>query len=203
METRERQGLTREDISGRLRVDTSFIKNLEEDNYENLPAKVYIQGFLKKYAQHLGLDEERVLALFRRSYVHQNPAPTPPQPLRKRSLSITPKFLIGALVSITIIAFLAFLYWQYRSYAGKPLLVITYPPEEITVNQNYIELRGKTDPTAELTINGQASSVEEDGSFNIAVGLEPGTNYLTITAESRAGKQTTAERQIEVVTEEP
>jgi cytoskeleton protein RodZ len=53
---RLQKGLTLEFITAALRIQTRFLKALEEEQWGELPANVFLEGFLVKYAEYLGLD---------------------------------------------------------------------------------------------------------------------------------------------------
>lgn len=205
-ENRLQQKLSPEEAAQRLLVSRDFIQKIEGDDFENLPAEVYLKGFVKKYAQLLHLNELRALALFRRSYLRsKEETAVPPQPIKKKLFTLTPRTFINLAISVIIIGFLGFLYWQYRNYAGKPLLVVTSPADRATIYQDYVEVIGQTDPDAKLYINGQESYVSEDGSFAVAVGLNPGHNQLIVTARwqsgarKQSGKESVVKKEVEVI----
>lgn len=58
---RERKGQSLEEASEGTRVAVKNLEYLETDNFEALPAKVYVRGFLRTYASYLGLDVEYIL----------------------------------------------------------------------------------------------------------------------------------------------
>lgn len=49
--TREQQGLTPEDVSRITKIPTRIIKAIEAENRPKLPARVYVQGFVKNLAK--------------------------------------------------------------------------------------------------------------------------------------------------------
>lgn len=61
---REAMGWTIEAVADHLKIRPSILKNLEEENYAELPGQVYLLGFLKNYAAFLGLDAEKILQDF-------------------------------------------------------------------------------------------------------------------------------------------
>jgi DnaJ-class molecular chaperone len=58
---RERMGLELETVSKETKISLKILRYLEEENFEKLPALVYLKGFLKSYAQSLGLDSQKVI----------------------------------------------------------------------------------------------------------------------------------------------
>ncbi len=63
--TRVAHGLSIEDVATILRIRAGFIEAMEEDRFDDLPGPAYISGFLRTYANHLGLDGEQLVAWFK------------------------------------------------------------------------------------------------------------------------------------------
>ncbi len=57
---RESRGVTLREMSERTKIGEDTLLAIETDLYHRLPAKVYVKGFLKAYAQVLLLDAEAV-----------------------------------------------------------------------------------------------------------------------------------------------
>lgn len=62
--TREASGLSLDDLATETKIQKRYLIDLEEENFEDMPGKVYEKGFLKTYAQALGLSEKDVLGLY-------------------------------------------------------------------------------------------------------------------------------------------
>ena len=58
---RERLGQTLEFMSQETKIPKQMLQYLETDNYDALPAKVYVKGFLRTYAMALDLDVQYIL----------------------------------------------------------------------------------------------------------------------------------------------
>ncbi len=65
---RESQGTSLEQISERTKVGTNYLRCIEEDDYERLPAAVYVRGFVTEFAKCLRLDSEQVSQSYLRRY---------------------------------------------------------------------------------------------------------------------------------------
>ncbi len=59
---RANSGQSHEQIAGRLHLSTRQILALENDDYATLPGPTYVRGYLRSYAEALGLDPQTVLA---------------------------------------------------------------------------------------------------------------------------------------------
>ena len=55
-EARERRGLTAEDVHRSLRIRARYLQALEDERWELLPGEAYAKGFLRSYAEFLGLE---------------------------------------------------------------------------------------------------------------------------------------------------
>ena len=64
-EAREASGQKLEDISKSLRIKYEFLESIEDGNYDCLPGLTYTIGFIKSYAQFLGLNVNESIALFK------------------------------------------------------------------------------------------------------------------------------------------
>ena len=53
------------EISENLRINHEHLKALEEDNANGLPGLAYAVGFIRSYADHLGLDAESLIAQYK------------------------------------------------------------------------------------------------------------------------------------------
>ena len=58
---RERIGIDLETISQETRINMKTLESIENETPEKLPALVYLKGFLRGYAQSLGLDPQKVV----------------------------------------------------------------------------------------------------------------------------------------------
>lgn len=79
---REQKGVSIEKAAEATKVRAEILRALEADNYSEMPAPVYTKGFLKIYAQYLGLDAHAIREQYDQiGRSTAAPAPTPPQPL--------------------------------------------------------------------------------------------------------------------------
>ena len=60
-QVRERMGVELQTISKETKINVKILDWIEEEAVENLPALVYLKGFLRGYAQSLGLNPQKVV----------------------------------------------------------------------------------------------------------------------------------------------
>lgn len=58
---RERRGITVEQVAQDTRISLRFIEALEDEQFDELPAPVYVRGFLRSYANYLKIDPQPLL----------------------------------------------------------------------------------------------------------------------------------------------
>ncbi len=63
---RVRDGLDLPEVAGKLRIRRAYLAAIEEGRFDDLPGQVYAAGFVRSYADLLGLDGESAVETFRR-----------------------------------------------------------------------------------------------------------------------------------------
>ena len=58
---RMRRGIELEQIADVTKVSTTNLRHLEDENFDDLPATVYVRGFVSAYARSIGLDPGHVV----------------------------------------------------------------------------------------------------------------------------------------------
>jgi hypothetical protein len=70
------------------------------------------------------------------------------------------------------------------------------PVNQLVTREQRVDILGKTDPDATVTVNGITITVRSDGKFFDQISLDSGVNKMTIVATSRFGKTTTIMREV-------
>jgi len=85
-DARRRLGMDIKEAEERTKIRTRYLRALEAEDWEVLPAPAYVRGFLRSYGQILGLDGAALADRYRRSYEEPAAAAAaPPEPvLRNR-----------------------------------------------------------------------------------------------------------------------
>lgn len=61
---REKRHITIEQVASATKINIKLLHALESDNYDSLPAKPFVRGFVTSYTRYVGLDYREVLARF-------------------------------------------------------------------------------------------------------------------------------------------
>ncbi len=199
-EARAAKNITLDQAETATKIRLKFLQAIESDDYTVLPSLSYAKGFVKNYSEYLGLDSDMVLAFFRRQTAEVTRSSLLPkrvsEPLNKSWFQLTPgKFLAAILITLVLI-FLGYLGLQYRKLHQAPGLSVDTPTNQLVVHERRLDILGKTDSDATVTVNGVSVVVRDDGKFFDQIQLESGVNKITIIATSRFGKTTTIVRDV-------
>ena len=76
-QTRTRQGVEIREVEERTKIRTKYLRALESEDWDVLPSPAYAKGFLRTYAQLLGLDADAIVDEYRRQVESELPAGDP------------------------------------------------------------------------------------------------------------------------------
>src|SRR5262245_6232753 len=68
-EARLRQGLDFPEVEQATKIRGKYLRALEDEQFHQLPAQTYVKGFLRSYAEYLGLDGQLYVDEFNSRYV--------------------------------------------------------------------------------------------------------------------------------------
>jgi cytoskeleton protein RodZ len=114
-EARERQELELSEIERETRIRSKYLQALEEDRFDHLPASAYAKGFLRTYADFLGLDAQRFVDEYN---AHFAPAEEPQAaaPVRiRRPGRLRRRLVIGVPVAL----FIGLIAWGFSRGDGN------------------------------------------------------------------------------------
>jgi hypothetical protein len=74
-EARLKRGLTPADVQRAIRIRDRYLQALEEERWELLPGDAYVKGFLRTYADYLGLDGNLYVEEYNSRFARPEEAP--------------------------------------------------------------------------------------------------------------------------------
>jgi hypothetical protein len=112
-QTRERRGMELATVEEETKIRGKYLRAIEDENWDVLPGPSYTRGFIRAYAELLGLDSERLVDEYRRRY-EQPPTETYelPEPLlrgriaRERVASPTGRYVVIGVLAAAVAAVL-------------------------------------------------------------------------------------------------
>ncbi len=73
--TREQKGYSIEQISRDTNIAKRFLLALEAEDFKAFPGEPYLLGFLRNYAEYLGLNPEEITTLYKHMMIQEQPIP--------------------------------------------------------------------------------------------------------------------------------
>lgn len=110
-----------------------------------------------------------------------------------KSPSITIKKILAVLVILFIALYTLF---EARGLIAGPILSVSSPLNGEIVYEPIVHISGNTNSITELTLNGKAIAVHENGYFSNAVVLKDGYNEIVLTAKDRFSREVSETLQI-------
>jgi len=72
--SRLRRGIDLDDVAGTTKINPTYLRFIEEERFSELPAEVYVRGFVTAYASCVGLDPKRVAVSYMRRFREVRPS---------------------------------------------------------------------------------------------------------------------------------
>ncbi len=124
-EARSRRQLELSQVERDTRIRSRYLSALEQEQFDVLPAPAYVRGFLRTYAEYLGLDGQRFIDEYNMRFAPlEEPAGAPPTPIRRRRLTRERRLLLVLPVG----AVLALVAWQLTGGGGHHRATQAPPP---------------------------------------------------------------------------
>ena len=151
-EARLRQGLDFPEIEQATKIRGKYLRSLEEEQFDVLPAQTYVKGFLRSYADYLGLDGQLYVDEFNSRYVRgELEEEEEEQPFRPRGSVAAGRggglqakavmLTVAVIAGLTLFVFAA---WKWGGTGNSPGLVMNHPR------------KAAKKPTANLVVSGVA-----------------------------------------------
>jgi cytoskeletal protein RodZ len=146
-EARLRQGLDLPRAEADTKIRVKYLQALEEENFELLPAETYVKGFLRTYAEYLGLDGQLYVDEFSSRFATgEDLVVSQPRVRGSRSRPAESNFVVVALAGIVAVTVLVVVAWQFGAGGGSS-------PTEID------DLLGSQPPVSAPTAEAPASAL--------------------------------------------
>lgn len=109
---RENKNIDIETAASETVISKTYLLALEHEQLEKFPSETYLMGFLKNYAEYLGVDVGHITSLYRAKKIQE--APTPPSLLQRTA----PRFVKPLIISLIVLALVGIgvgLFFFFRS----------------------------------------------------------------------------------------
>lgn len=135
---RIKKGLSLEDVASRMHLSTSILEAIEENNFEEITAPIFVKGYLRAYARIVSLSEDEMIQQYIEYYSEEDP------PISSTSNMVPELSVADARIKWTtylVILILAVLlgawWWNKQKNEEAPISLDTQSPvvEDSAVNE--------------------------------------------------------------------
>ena len=118
-EARLRQHLDFPEIEQSTKIRGKYLRALEDEQFDLLPAQTYVKGFLRSYAEYLGLDGQLYVDEYNSRFVvgeEEAPRPRRSAPPPSRGVQVQSRVVLLALLGIGAVTAIVIVAWTW----GEP-----------------------------------------------------------------------------------
>jgi cytoskeleton protein RodZ len=176
---REAKGLSLGQLADQTRVRTSALEAIEAGDFERLPEPIYVQSYLRAFAQAVGVPVDPVLEAFRRASPSLPPASAVAAAVSRRTIETRPSGGIsmgGIALGLAALALVAgYLFVSLRSRA------ITNPNTVVAPSTATSDPPGTTAGTEAPAASSSPSNPTADPTADPTGGSDPAATVGTVT----------------------
>ncbi len=177
-EARERKGLSFQQVEEGTKIRARYIRALEEEAFGILPGATYTKGFLRAYADYLGLDGHLFIDEFNSRY--HDPRNDDDRPIypksnsrprgRQRRETNIVLIVLAAIVAVASLVFLGF------SSSGPPSAQLPPPPSTPT---NGTGSTTSSSDTTHPTTTHHTKKHPKAASYRVKISADNGSSWLS------------------------
>lgn len=200
---RESLGKNLNTVSAETRIQKRFLEYIESDQYQKFDSEVFASGFIKIYSKYLGLDVEKVLAVYRRSNLNNVKKVTESIPKnnkrKKFKLNVTPQLIAIVALILFLTGVIGYIGYQIYKFQTPPQLSVIEPTDELETDSEKITVKGSTDTGSSVSINGLPTQIDSVGYFEKEITLTQGVNSITVISKKNSNNNLETTKTLKVV----
>ena len=164
------KGLSVQDVANRMHLSSSILESIEENNFDEITAPIFVKGYLRAYARIVSLDEDEMIQQYINFYSEEDP------PITSTS-TMTPELSVGDarikwttyLVILVLAALLVVWWWnKERNQEVAISLDASSNVAEQTIEESTLpvvqpvssEIEAVSESTADLDESGSTATTE-------------------------------------------
>ncbi|AFG36757.1 helix-turn-helix domain-containing protein [Spirochaeta africana] len=163
IKARELKGYSLEQVARDTHISQRYIQALEQEAFELFPGETYLLGFIRKYADFLGMDPQEMVNLYKNQQLQEQPAPIqellhPTPRVTGRMVGIAAGVLGVGAVALVIGLFASGI-WQLPE-RETPVAEPTRNGQMVHLTQNFLEQRFFTGDAVSVPVEGVSRVIE-------------------------------------------
>jgi len=127
---RESRGLSIDYIADETNIAKRYLTALENEDFSVFPGEAYIVGFLRNYAEYLGLESTSLTQAFRGIRIQEQPVPIK-ELLQPKRRPVWPFIVAGAVIALGVGGFFAIRSISAKASTKEPELTRSEPVQHV------------------------------------------------------------------------
>jgi hypothetical protein len=174
-EARLRQQLELPELEQQTKIRSKYLKALEDEKFELLPAATYVRGFLRSYADALGLEGQLYVDEYNSRFITgEEDVPLRPRDYQRRPPPIGHRFeargVMVAVAAIAIVFALVIAAWKFGSSneTAVPTIPTTRAPKHkihVVPMARLVLTAARGDSWVQVRANGASGPVKYEGTL--------------------------------------
>jgi cytoskeletal protein RodZ len=194
---REEKKLNIEFCSSSLKIHRKYLEGIENDDYKVFTSYHQALGFVQNYLEFLDLKVDELTRKWRSEFYenfdHKEKSYTRYYKPKKKimvNLNMSLSKVIYIFSGIIVLSFFSYIGFSFSQTLSNPVLDIYNPKNNDVVEEDLIDINGKTDSDSVLKINNEKIVIQTDGSFSTSLKLSEGINTFKFSSLNPYGKET-------------
>ena len=162
---RIQQGLSLDDVASRMHLSISILEALEENDFEEITAPIFVKGYLRAYARIVSLSEDEMIEMYSQYYSEEDPPITSTSNMAPELTSTDARIKWTTyLVIIVLGALLAAWWWNKEQNQETPISLDAQAPVTEPENAGQSEVASSEIAAvseSEMTAESQPESAVE------------------------------------------
>jgi hypothetical protein len=168
-DARIRKGLELADLETETKIRAKYLRALEEERFDQLPGDTYVKGFLRIYAEKLGLDGQLYVDEYNSRFsLAEEPVLATGTRRRARHARFEANAVIVALAGIVAVTVLVIAAWQLGGSDDDG--AITAPPATETLAPTTAAAPAAEPPSVQLVVTARTGSAHVEVRRDSAAG---------------------------------
>jgi cytoskeleton protein RodZ len=130
-------GLTLDDVASKMHLSAAILSSLEENDFEDITAPIFVKGYLRSYARIVNIDEEDIIKQYSQYYT-QNDPPISSTSNTSPEINSDDARVKGTtwLVIIILIGLLSFWWWSRYQQPAQTVSLESVEPTAIVADSS-------------------------------------------------------------------
>ncbi len=192
-ELRTKAGFSLAEAAQRSKVSEGSIRMLEEERWTEINDPLYFENVFRAYLSLYSIQQNYYLEKYRqclqiKTRVRPMQELLPRQRVRWSDFTVWSRVVVAIAFMLFTAIIGGYVWYQVRAVTAPPMLLVDAPKEGERLAKPLVDVHGRTEPDATVSINGRPAIVEGDGSFRLTMDIPSGPTVVVIQAKKRRGK---------------